>query len=160
MAHYNFNKDIIEGEQGERFVTEWLCSNAHGKEISNNKTNSHDVIIQFPERNNSIWSGIVSVEIKTDVLISPNRDTGNLFIEYECRGKPSGISVTKADLFITYFKNLKELWVIPTVELKRLITTYNFRTVTNAGDENSRTCGFLVPRMKYRQYFKRYNVEV
>jgi hypothetical protein len=160
MAHYNFNKDIIEGEQGESFVTEWLCSQTNGKRLSNNKTNSHDVIIEFPERQNSIWSGIVSLEIKTDVLVSPSRDTGNMFIEYECRGKPSGISVTQADLFITYFKHLQEVWVIQTANLKELLTTYNFRSVTNAGDENSRTCGYLIPRMKYRQYFKRYNVGV
>jgi len=158
MAHYTFRKDVIEGEQGESFITSWLCENANGVLLSDNKTNTHDVTIQFPERNNTIWSGIQTLEIKTDVLVKPERDTGNLFIEYHSRGKPSGISVCKADFFITYFKHLREVWVISTSNLKKLIEEHNFRTVTNAGDENSRTCGYLIPRAKYREYFKRYKV--
>lgn len=158
MAHYSFRKDIIEGEQGEEFVTNCLCETFGAKLVSNNKTNSHDVIIEFPQRENSMWSGTLSLEIKTDVLVSEKRDTGNMFIEYECRGKPSGINVTQSDIFITYFKNLNEMWAIPTLKLKELLNTHTFRTVGNAGDEGSRTCGYLIPRMKYREYFKRYKV--
>ena len=36
----------------------------------------------------------VKIEVKTDFKVS---DTGNVAIEYECRGKPSGISITQAD---------------------------------------------------------------
>ena len=158
MAHYTFRKDVIEGEQGEAFITNWLCENANGVLLSDNKTNTHDIIIQFPERNNTIWSGIQTLEIKTDVLVKPERDTGNLFIEYHSRGKPSGISVCKADFFITYFKHLREVWVINTSDLKQLIEEHNFCTVTNAGDKGSGTCGYLIPRTKYREYFKRYKV--
>jgi hypothetical protein len=158
MAHYNFRKDIIEGEAGEQFVTNWLCEHANGTLLSDNKTNSHDIRIEFPERENSMWSGIKTLEIKTDVLVKPTYDTGNMFIEYQCRGKPSGISVTTADLFITYFKNLNELWVIPTSDLKELVSTYRFRQVTNAGDKGSGTCGYLIPRAQYRSNFKCYKV--
>lgn len=158
MAHYNFRKDIIEGEAGEQIITNWLCENAKGKLLSDNKTNTHDIQIEFPVRENTIWSGTKTLEIKTDVLISPTYDTGNMFIEYECRGKPSGISVTTADLFITYFKNLNEVWVIPTNELKELVSTYRFREVKNAGDKGSRTCGYLIPRAKYRSNFKCYKL--
>jgi hypothetical protein len=158
MAHYNFKKDIIDGEEGEKFVTECLCKTFDATLISDNKTNTHDVLIEFPIREESIWSGRLSLEIKTDVLVKPEKDTGNMFIEYECRGKPSGIEVTQSDVFITYFKNLGELWAIPTKNLKELIATYKFRTVGNAGDRGSRTCGYLIPRMKYREHFKRYKV--
>ncbi len=37
--------------------------------------------------------GHVFVEVKTDRQL---QRTGNLFIEYECRGKPSGLAATKA----------------------------------------------------------------
>jgi hypothetical protein len=158
MAHYTFRKDLVEGEQGETFVTNWLCTNANGVLLSDNKTNTHDIIIQFPERTNTIWSGIQSLEIKTDVLVKPERDTGNLFIEYHSRGNPSGISVCKADFFVTYFKHLQELWVISTSDLKNLVKENTFRKVTNAGDEGSNTCGYLIPRNTYRRYFKRYKV--
>lgn len=158
MAHYNFRKDIIEGEAGESFVTNWLCENANGTLVSDNKTNSHDILIQFPDRKHDLWSGAKLLEIKTDVYITPERDTGNMFIEYSCRGKPSGVMVTKADIFITYFKNLDELWAITTDDLKKLLATYTFRDVNNAGDSGSKTSGYLIPRNKYREYFKRYKV--
>lgn len=158
MAHYNFRKDIIEGEEGEKYVTTCLCETFDAKLVSNNKTNSHDVIIEFPEKKDSMWSGTLILEIKTDVFINKTRDTGNLFIEYECRGKPSGISVTTSDIFITYFKNLGEMWAIPTKKLRELLTQHKFRTVGNAGDKGSNTCGYLIPRMQYREYFKRYKI--
>lgn len=157
MAHYEFRKDVLEGEAGESTVTSWLCENLNGVLLSDNKTNSHDVIIQFPDRG-GMWSGKVSLEIKTDVLVKPEKDTGNMFIEYRSRGKDSGITVCKADYFITYFKHLDEVWVIPTQDLKFLVTVDKFREVTNAGDEGSGTCGYLIPRMKYRQHFKRYKL--
>lgn len=156
MAHYNFRKDIKEGELGEKLVTKCLCETYGATLLSENKTNSHDVIIQFPENQHQLWSGKVSIEIKTDVLVSKTRDTGNMFIEYECRGKPSGISVTQADVFVTYFKNLNQIWAIRTSDLKELLQTYNFRTVGNAGDVGSGTCGYLIPRMQYKSNFVRY----
>ena len=36
MAHYNFRKDIVDGEAGEKFITNWLCENANGKLLSDN----------------------------------------------------------------------------------------------------------------------------
>jgi hypothetical protein len=158
MAHYKFKKDIIEGEMGEEFVTNCLCETFSGKLISTNKTNSHDVILEFPQADNSIWSGTLSLEIKTDLLVTKTRDTGNMFIEYECRGKPSGISVTKSDIFITYFKHLDELWAIPTSKLKELLSANDFKTVKNVGDKNSKTCGYLIPRMRYKEHFNRYKL--
>ena len=44
---------------------------------------------------------IYYIEVKAD---RQTRNTNNIFIEYECRGKPSGISTTQADL-IVYFEN-------------------------------------------------------
>jgi len=119
MAHYSFRKDVKEGELGEKFVTKCLCETYGATLLSENKTNSHDVIIQFPER-------------------------------------PSGISVTQADVFVTYFKNLNQIWAIRTSDLKELLETYNFRTVGNAGDVGSGTCGYLIPRMQYKSNFVRY----
>jgi hypothetical protein len=157
MANYSFKHDVVEGEAGEQTVVDWLCKNLDGVWMTYNKTNTHDVFIKFPERK-GLWSGEVSLEIKTDVLIKTGYDTGNMFIEYHSRGKPSGISTCQADLFVTFFKNLGEVWVIPTQDLKFLVTVDKFREVTNAGDAGSGTCGYLIPRMKYREHFKRYKV--
>jgi hypothetical protein len=147
MAHYNFKQDIVVGEEGEKIVTEWLCDSYNGILLSDNKTNSHDIVIQFPKKT-------LSFEIKTDVFVSKYYDTGNMFIEYESRNKPSGISVCKADYFITYFKYLNELWMIKTKDLQNLIQSINFRIFKNAGDAGSNTHGYLIPRKKYQQHFK------
>lgn len=147
MAHYNFKKDIVVGEEGEKIVTEWLCNTYNGKLLSDNKTNTHDIIIQFPKRT-------LSFEIKTDVFVSKHYDTGNMFIEYESRNKPSGISVCKADYFITYFKYLNEIWMIDTEDLRNLINSVSFRIFKNAGDKGSSTHGYLIPRKKYQEHFK------
>jgi hypothetical protein len=147
MAHYNFKQDIVVGEDGEKIVTEWLCDSYNGKLLADNKTNSHDVVIQFPKKT-------LSFEIKTDVFVSPYYDTGNMFIEYESRNKPSGISVCRADYFITYFKYLNELWMIKTTDLQNLINSVNFRIFKNAGDKGSNTHGYLIPRKKHQPNFK------
>lgn len=147
MAHYNFKKDIVVGEEGEKIVSEWLCTSYNGKLLSDNKTNSHDIIIQFPRKT-------LSFEIKTDVFVSKHYDTGNMFIEYESRNKPSGISVCKADYFITYFKYLNEVWMIKTKDLRNLINNATHRIFKNAGDKGSNTHGYLIPRQKYQEHFK------
>jgi hypothetical protein len=49
------------------------------------------------------------IEVKTDFIA---HRTGNLAIEYECRGKPSGISVTDADYYA---------YCLPLAPLKNII---------------------------------------
>jgi hypothetical protein len=157
MSYYelNFKKDLVIGEEGERFVTSFLCERYQGEKISENKTYTHDVVIAFPVTHHPLWSGVKTLEIKTDVY---KRDTGNMFVEYTSRGKLSGISVSKADIFLTYFKNLNEMWAIKTKELRRLIMNNDFRKVTNAGDTSSRNSGFLIPRIKYADHFITYKI--
>lgn len=146
MAHYDFDRDVVEGEAGEREVVAWLCGRFNGTLVDTNRTNTHDAVIEFPTKR-------VSFEIKTDVLVTPERDTGNLFVEYRSRGKPSGIVVSKADYFATYFRNLGELWIIGTKNLRKLIRQVSFRKVQNVGDPNSGTCGYLIPREAYAEHF-------
>ena len=83
----------------------------------------------------------VSYEIKTDVY----KDTGNMLIEFESRGKPSGIKKTEATLFVYFYYHLKEAWRITSDDLKTLIKANDFRVV-NCGDYNSDTWGYLIPR--------------
>lgn len=53
------------------------------------------------------------VEVKADRM---TLDTGNLYFEYECRGKLSGISTTKAD-YLCYKVND---WMVLTFEVVKL----------------------------------------
>jgi len=91
-------------------------------------------------------------EIKTDIY---PRDTGNMAIEVESRGKPSGISVTQADYFVYYFPHLKEIWNIPTEHLKGIINqNTNIRLVEGAGDPGSNTKLYLIKKTTFRNYFR------
>jgi hypothetical protein len=149
MAHYNFIKDLTEGEAGEAVFVDVLKTRYNAKFVSDNKTNSHDVILQFSEEG-PFGIDTVSFEVKTDVY---HRDTGNMFVEFECRGKPSGIKVSRAEWFVTNFKHLKEIWCIRTHELKTLIETNTFYQTQNSGDAGSRTRGYLVPRKVFQDKF-------
>jgi len=145
MANYNFRKDLIEGEEGETVVLKDLESMG-GIFISDNKNNKYDLLI-------SKDGETITYEIKTDVFCNPDYDTGNMFIEFECRNKPSGVMVSEAKWFVTYYKHLNELWYIKTSDLLTLIQTETLRATNNSGDEGSNTKGYLLPRHKYKSRF-------
>jgi hypothetical protein len=152
MANYNFEKDIELGEDGERTVRFDLES-VGGKFIGDNKDNSHDLIMEMPIRSISEYK-LVSYEVKTDVFCRPDLDTGNIFIEFESRGKESGISVTKAEWFVTYFKHFNEIWYIKSNKLRQLISENKFKTHNDSGDLGSNTKGYLIPRYQFKKFFK------
>lgn len=141
MANYNFNKDIILGEEGEEVMINDLISMG-ATYNSSNRTNSHDVTVTFKGKN-------ITYECKTDFF----DDTGNMFIETSCRGKDSGISVSKADWFVTYFKKLNEIWYIKTQNLKKILSEHTHTHATQCGDNGSNTKGVLLNKNKFRDEF-------
>ena len=150
MANLNFNQDLVLGNSGEIVIKEFL--ETKGCEFINlNDNNQYD--LKMKKNNNEI-----TYEIKTDVFVAPIYDTGNIFIEYESRGKNSGISVTKADWFVTYFKYLKEIWFIKSETLKTLIQENEFPIFYDAGDVGSATHGYLIKRKDFKEYFNVYKI--
>jgi hypothetical protein len=151
MANYNFKQDIVEGEEGEKIVLMDLES-LGAILISDNKDNKYDMVVSRNGRH-------ITYEIKTDVFCTKERDTGNMFLEIECRGKKSGVMVTTADWFVTYYKHLNEIWYIKTKNLLDLINKEQLHLVANSGDTGSNTKGYLLPRAKYQKNFiiRKYN---
>ena len=98
----------------------------------------------------------VTYEVKTDVFVSPKKDSGNLVVEFESRGKPSGINVTEADYYVYYMPKLNEVWNIKMDDLKNLIDNNNFKKVSG-GDVGSDTKMYLIRRSFYKKHFKVYN---
>ena len=146
MANYNFNKDLAIGEKGEKDVLFDLESMG-AKFIDDNKDNCYDLLVEK--------GGIqLKYEIKTDVYCFPQFDTGNMFIEFECRGKFSGINVTKSEWFVMYFKHFDELWYIKTEKLKSIIKDNDFKITEFSGDSGSNTKGYLIPRYQFKTKFK------
>ena len=147
MAHYNFKNDLVEGNKGENVVIEHL-KKLGGTLVSTNNDNRYDALIN---RN----GGGIKYEIKTDVLCKPSYDTGNIYVEIECRGKCSGIMVTEAKWFVTYFKHLNEIWYIKSLDMINLINVNekNLFKKENSGDHNSNTKGWLIPKWKFYKEF-------
>ncbi len=82
-------------------------------------------------------------EVKTDRL---SAKTGNIYIEYESRGKPSGIATTQADYWVYKIAEFKAI-VIKTEELKmlvkQLVNEGKARPNVKGGDNNT-SIGVLV----------------
>lgn len=145
MGRYNFEDDITEGINGEKVVLKDLES-LGAKFITDNDNRIYDIIVEYKDKK-------ISYEVKTDSFCDYHNDTGNIFVEFESRGKESGISVTKADWFVTYFKNFNEIWYIKTEDLKSLIEGENIPKTKDSGDLGSGTRGYLVNRYKYKDKF-------
>ena len=76
------------------------------------------------------------IEVKTDFRVS---ETGNIVIEFESRGKPSGIATTEADYWCIIFggaHSFKQMVLIETERLKEIARDY-FHDVRRGGDQNT-----------------------
>ena len=81
------------------------------------------------------------IEVKTDLQA---HRTGNIFIEYFSRNKPSGISTTESDFYAFILSNEKII-IIKTIELKNICRKYiNTKRNINGGDSNT-SKGILLP---------------
>ncbi len=80
------------------------------------------------------------IEVKRDLKA---KTTGNLYIEYESRGKPSGISRSEADYWCFAFENL--FIFIETTKLKEMIEPMKGSTMDKRGGDKNSSKGILLP---------------
>lgn len=95
----SFNDDLAIGELAESWVADAL-SEAWGHNIIKNpdkETKSNDLIDQ---------STGATIEVKHDRMIAK---TGNVALEYECNGKPSGIKASTATYWVYVIKG--DIWI-------------------------------------------------
>ena len=97
------------------------------------------------------------IEIKTE------RDwwkkTGNIAIEYECNGKPSGIDKTESDFWIHILSNGTSNYcklVFEVSKLKRIVEKYKSTHSKMIGDRGASHC-VLIP---LEELFMKENVEI
>jgi len=79
------------------------------------------------------------IEIKRDMMA---KKTGNVFIEYESRGKPSGIARTKAEVYCFVVEDLVLFY--PTDKLKELIRPMLGSSRDIMGGDNNTSKGILL----------------
>lgn len=92
------------------------------------------------------------IEVKADTY---NIATGNIFIEYESNGVPSGISVTTADYWVVFCHNpmgdVINWYYIPTDYIRDLIRNQNYLFSCRAGYKKL-SKGYLFREDWFRKY--------
>lgn len=80
------------------------------------------------------------IEVKSDRLA---HKTGNVFIEYESRGKPSGLSTSHAEWWVFEIQNC--FHVIPAKQLKEIARKYIQTERDIKGGDDNTSKGILLP---------------
>ena len=86
-----------------------------------------------------ILSG-AKIEVKNDLAA---HRTGNIFVEYESRGKKSGISISQADYYCFCFND--SFHIIKKENLKELCRKYLSTDRDVLGGDNNTSKGILLP---------------
>ena len=82
-----------------------------------------------------------TIEVKKDLKAHV---TGNIFIEYESRGKASGIAKSEA-YFYAFIINNDRIIMIDTCQLKKLCRPYYGTKRDKKGGDNNSSKGILLP---------------
>lgn len=147
--NYNFDLDLPIAKKTEEQVAKFLIKHAQMKFLGECDTNAYDLKMSTKD------DKIVTIEVKEDFTC---QRTGNVGVEYECRGKPSGISVSKADAYLYKIhepNGKKSLYVIATKNLKKMIAEEQYFRVVNGGDPGSNSMNYLFKLDVIKNNFKR-----
>lgn len=87
---FEFRRDLSKAREVEMEIEGILQRDSLVSDIESNDDNRYDLKLTLSNGN------ILTIEIKTDYMAAR---TGNVAIEYESRGKASGIVATQADLY-------------------------------------------------------------
>lgn len=135
MGNYKFSEDLKVAKKTEREVGE-LLEKFYNAEIKEFKENSdYDILVDIEGKE-------YKFEVKEDFMCV---DTGNVALEFECRGKPSGIAISDADYYIykLVMKNGPEYIMHSTKELKSMIEKKKYFRIVVGGDKGSNTMNYL-----------------
>ena len=150
---------MADGHKGEEAVRHFCETVLDLRWIRYNDDSAFDILLRDDEYN------LITYEVKTDLFEKDwgEGGTGNMAIEYKCRGKKSGIRKTKAMYFAYYIPNVrdKQLWVIEVEDLKNLLKTCVSKRVSGGetyydSDEKVTRC-FLIDRYSYMKHFDVYS---
>jgi hypothetical protein len=93
---------------------------------------------------NELFNGnSVKIEVKVDYMA---HKTGNVFIEYSSRGKPSGIATTDAKYWMYRIEAIDCSLLLGVEHLKQKLRGYYMNNMyIQKGGDNNTSIGFLVP---------------
>ena len=146
MAHYNFEKDLADGHKAEDEAKVLIAQffEVPITDITTNATKEYDFKINCSQ---------LCFEVKNDLMA---HITGNLAIEYESRGKASGITTSKAHYWIYKFSN--QYYLLKSELLKKeLFENKNYFKTVTGGDTGSNTKMFLVKVAEFIKWATKLN---
>lgn len=91
-------------------------------------------------------------EAKTDRF---THRSGNIVIEFESSGEPSGIAATKADKWIYLLDGEPTIFIIPTADLKQMIEDNKYHSIRHIAERGKNSAYFFD-----RTVFEDYEYEV
>lgn len=147
MPNYDFKSDLPISKATDQQIVDHLCVNDGMKHLSTCNTNAYDLLMEDK------YGKQFTIETKEDFTC---QRTGNVGVEYHCRGKPSGISVSKADFY--YYKihepgGIISLYKITTAGLKTMITQRLYHRDITGGDPGSNSKNYLFRLPIIKQHF-------
>jgi len=143
MPFYDFNKDFPIARETEKEVAN-ILRDYGAKILDFEDTNKYDILA---EKDGSKFT----VEVKEDFICE---NTGNVGLEFECRGKPSGIQTSKATFYVykLHTRNYGiKFFMHKTGALKKMIAEEKYFRIVNGGDEGSDSMNYL---FKYDTFIK------
>ena len=93
--HNNFYQNLKFSSDGERYVSNLLLKKLKIGTLQYNNNKDYDLFCELLSGEQQ--GSKITVEVKEDERA---KETGNVVIEYESRGKPSGIATSKADFWV------------------------------------------------------------
>lgn len=136
MPNYDFWEDLKEEKKSELEMVSGLEKNYGAKRVGGMSENSDwDVELLLKDGSK------ITVEFKEDWKWS---ETGHTVVEYECRGKPSGIKVSKADFYIYRLRGSPpeiphRHYIFKTSRLKWIKDNNMYKDIKVGGDKGSQT---------------------
>jgi hypothetical protein len=145
VANYDFKKDLPVARQTEEEVAELLRS------IYKAKIEDFCISSQYDIK--AIIEGqIYTFEVKEDFYCER---TGNVALEFACRGRPSGIQTSKSSHYIYKIhapSGAIEFYSYKTSILKSMIREHLYFRIVNGGDPHSNSMNYL---FKYETFIKK-----
>lgn len=149
MGNYDFETDLIISGRTEEEIADLIeVRNSNVVDIKINNDGRYDLEIVLKNGQSKY------IEIKEDFMCAK---TGNIAIEYQCRGKASGVSTTEADIWIykVHTKNGNELYGINIEDLKKSIGNSEYFRRVSGGDPGSNTMMYLYKYIKFKSMCRR-----
>lgn len=132
-----FKKDLAKANITEKEVAKLVEKAMKVNVVAFNNDYKYDIVCEDSVGNK------FTVEIKEDFTCAR---TGNVGLEYSCRGKDSGITRTEADFYV-YRCHLATGGVInllmSTHDLKALVSSKKYFRTVNGGDPGSNSLNYL-----------------